>query len=126
MGRVFGLIGVLIALAAGSYIYVQQTKSVAIGTNNPRAAADITGVKMDLISMAQAERGYFAREGHYASLEDLHASGDLTVLKKQRDHYTYSATYNDTGFRITATYTGPPAAQMPPSFSINESMEVGN
>jgi hypothetical protein len=126
MGRVFGLIGVLIALAAGSYVYMQQTRSVAMGTNNPRAAADITGVKMDLLSMAQAERAYFARENHYASLEDLHASGDLSVLKDHRDHYTYSATYGDNSFRITATYSGPPAAQMPPSFSITENMEVGN
>ena len=126
MGRVFGLLGVLIALAVGSYVYMQQSKSVAMGTNNPRAAADITGVKMDLVNMAQAERAYFARENHYASLEDLHASGDLAVLKDHRDNYKYSASYSDNGFRITAPYAGPPAAQMPPSFSITENMEVGN
>lgn len=126
MGRIFGLIGVLITLAIGSYIFLQQTKSVSQGTNNPRAAADITGVKMDLINMAQAERSYFARENHYASLEDLHAAGDLTVLKDHREYYRYSVTYSDSSFRITATYAGPPAAQMPPSFSITENMEVGN
>jgi hypothetical protein len=126
MGRVFGLIGVLIALGIGAYIYMQQSKSVAGGTNNPRAAADVTGVKMDLISMAQAERAYFARENHYASLEDLHAAGDLTILKDRRANYNYSVTYSDNSFRITATYSGPPAAQMPPSFSINENLEVGN
>ena len=126
MGRVFGLIGLMIALFVGSYIYMQQAKSVSQGTNNPRAAADITGVKMDLIHMAQAERSYFARENHYASLEDLHAAGDLVVLKDHRDNYGYSVTYNDTSFRITATYSGPPAAQMPATFSITENMEVGN
>ncbi len=78
MGRVFGLIGLMIALFVGSYIYMQQAKSVSQGTNNPRAAADITGVKMDLIHMAQAERAYFARENHYASLEDLHADRSKT------------------------------------------------
>jgi hypothetical protein len=126
MGRVFGFVGVLIALAIGSYIYMEQTKSVAMGTNNPRAAADITGVKMDLLNMAQAERAYFARENHYASLDDLAASGDLSVRKDHRGFYSYSASYSENSFRITATYNGPPAAQMPPSFSINENMEVGN
>ena len=126
MGRAFGLLGVLVALAIGGYIYMQQTKGVTMGTNNPRAAADITGVKMDLINMAQAERAYFARENHYASLEDLHAAGDLSVLKDHRDNYKYSATFSENSFRITATYAGPPAAQMPASFSITENMEVGN
>src|SRR5215471_12379111 len=98
MGRVFGLLGVLIALGIGGYIYMQQTKGVTMGTNNPRAAADITGVKMDLINMAQAERAYFARENHYASLEDLHAAGDLAVLKDHRDNYKYSATFSENSF----------------------------
>ena len=79
---------------------------------------------MDLLNMAQAERAFCARENHYASLDDLHTSGDLTVLKDHRGPYTYSASFTDTSFRITATYSGPPDGQAPASFSIDENMQV--
>ena len=41
------------------------------GTNNPKAAINITGVRSDLMTIAQAERGHFALEGKYASLDEL-------------------------------------------------------
>jgi hypothetical protein len=124
MGRSLGIIGVLIVLAVGSYLYIQQAKSTSQQAGNPRTAIDITGVKMDLLNMAQAERGFCARENHYASLDDLHASGDLTVLKDHRGPYTYSASFTDNGFRITATYSGPPNSQAPASLSVDETMQV--
>jgi hypothetical protein len=48
----------------------------------------------------------------------------LTVFNDHRGFYTYSATYNDTGFRITATYSGPANPQAPATFSIDENMQV--
>ncbi|HTD23642.1 MAG TPA: hypothetical protein VK738_13375 [Terriglobales bacterium] len=124
MGRSLGLIGLLIVLVVGAYIYTQQTKSSSMGTGNPRAVIDITGVKMDLLHMAQAERAFFARENHYASLEDLHASGDLTVFQNHRGPYTYSVSFTDNSFRITATYSGPPNPEAASSLSIDENMQV--
>lgn len=124
MGRSLGIIGVLIVLAVGSYFYIQQAKSTSQEAGNPRATIDITGVKMDLLHMAQAERAFCARENHYASLDDLHASGDLVVLQDHRGPYTYSASFNDNSFRITATYSGPPNPGAPGSFSIDENMQI--
>jgi hypothetical protein len=124
MGRSLGIIGVLIVLVVGSYLYIQQTKSSSMGTGNPRAVIDITGVKMDLLHMAQAERAFFARENHYASLDDLHASGDLTVFQNHRGPYTYSVSFTDNSFRITATYSGPPNPEAASSLSIDENMQV--
>src|SRR2546425_1659839 len=73
MGRLFGLLGVVIALAIGLYVYSRQVQSssAAAGANNPKAAINITGVRSDLISIATAERRYFASEGKYASLDEL-------------------------------------------------------
>jgi hypothetical protein len=126
MGRSLGIIGLLIVLVVGSYLYIQQAKSSSQQAGNPRAAVDVTGVKMDLLNMAQAERAHFARENHYASLDDLHSAGDLTVLKDRRGFYTYSASYSDSGFRITATYSGPPNPEAPQTLGIDESMQVTN
>ena len=124
MPRVLGLIGLLIALVIGGYIYMQQAKSASKEAGNPRATVDVAGVKMDLISMAQAERGYYAREGHYASLDDLRSSGDLLVRSDRRGFYSYSASYTDSGFTITAAYAGPPNTEAPQSLSVDENLQV--
>ena len=124
MPRVLGLIGLLIALVIGGYIYMQEAKSASKEAGNPRATVDVAGVKMDLISMAQAERGYYAREGHYASLDDLRSSGDLLVRSDRRGFYSYSANYTDSGFTITASYSGPPNGEAPQSLSVDENLQV--
>ena len=126
MRRSIGLLGILLAAAIGGYLYMQQAKSVSQNeeAGNPRATVDIVGVKMDLLSMAQAERAYRAREGHYASLDDLRASGDLLQKSGRRGFYSYSADTSDAGFTITATYSGPPNPQAAPTLTIDQNMEV--
>ena len=75
--RLFGILGTVITLAIGMYIYSIQIKtiepSVADGTGpmNAAEAPLITGVRNDLIAIASAERGYLTQEGHYGSLNDL-------------------------------------------------------
>ena len=124
MRRSIGLLGVLIAVVIGFYIFTQQSKSVSGGAGNPRAQIDLVGVRMDLLGMAQAERAYQAREGRYASLDELRASGDLLVRNDRRGPYQYSAQVSDAGFTITATYSGPPNPEAPASLSIDQNMEV--
>src|SRR5260370_27303476 len=83
MRSVVGLLGLVVVLAVGLFIYKSYftggASATTMGTNNVRAVADVTGVKNDLLAMAQAERAFMALNGHYASLEELHSSGDLTV-----------------------------------------------
>jgi hypothetical protein len=124
--RAFGsLLALLAVVAVGLYIYRSQLAGpgdVSQGTGNVRAAADITGVKNDLLAMAQAERAHMALNGSYTSLEELHSSGELSVdPQRDRQGYTYSAQIDDRTFTITASYSGP--ADMP-DFSIDESMQV--
>ena len=120
------LLALLAVVAIGLFIYRSQFTGpgdVTQGTGNVRAAADITGVKNDLLAMAQAERAYMALNGRYASLADLRQSGDLMIdPARDRQGYYYSAQVSERSFLITATYTGPATGM--PTLSIDESMQV--
>ena len=121
-----GLLGLLAALAIGYFVYrayVGQTLPKSEGGGSPIQAISATGVKNDLIAIAQAQRSYFAEHGSYASLDTLASSGALTMTRTERDGYTYSAEASGSGFIVTARYSGP-IAPPPPAYSIDQSMEV--
>lgn len=124
MSRVFGFLSVIIVMALGVYIYSRQAQSssAAAGTDNPKAAIDITGVRGDLMSIASAERRYFATEGKYVSLDELISSDTITVVRK-RPPYTYEVRTSDTGFRVIATRAGADTSGMPAQISVDDSME---
>lgn len=122
MGRVLGFLSLVITMAIGMYIYSLQVKTLTpgAGSGNPAEIAPITGVKNDLISIANAERGYMATEGKYASLEEL-ISGHYLSIKGERPPYTYDVETTSSGFRVTATRTTKGA---PAQLWITETMEV--
>ena len=112
MGRVFGFVGTIVTMAIGMYIYSLQVKTLTpgAGSGNPTEVATITGVKNDLIGIANAERAYQATEGKYASLDEL-ISGNYISIKGERPPYIYDVEINSGSFRATATRTtkGAPA-----------------
>jgi hypothetical protein len=124
MGRLFGFLGVVIALAAGMYVYSRQAQSssAAAGANNPQAAITFTGVKSDLISIATTERRYFATEGKYASLDELISANYITIAR-QRPPYTYEVQTTSTGFRAIATRSGDDNSGTPAHLSVDENMD---
>ena len=124
MGRLFGFLGVVIALAIGMYIYSQQVQSssAAAAANNPKAAINITGVRSDLISIATAERRYFAGQGKYASLDELISTNYITVAR-QRPPYTYEVQTSSNGFRVVATRSSDDSSGTPARLSVDENME---
>ena len=124
MTRALGLIGVLIAAAIGFYLYTQQAQTASQGTANPRQTIDVTGVKNDLIAIANAERRYYATEARYASLDELRAHGDISMPTNGRGPFTYSAEVSESGFRIVATYAGPPGPEAAQNLSIDETMQI--
>ena len=129
MSRALGFIGLLIVLGVGAYIYMRQAQSVTpgggvSGTATPRSTIDVVGVKNDLIALASAERRHFASEGKYVSIDELRSNGDISMPVNHRGPYEYSAETTDSGFRITAAYSGPPVSGVPQTLSIDETMQV--
>jgi hypothetical protein len=125
MSRVFGLVGMLIVLAVGMYIYKQQiiaTSAPGGAAATPRGTVDTIGVRNDLMAIAQAERRYYASNGKYVSIEGLISSGELSMQKPGRAQFNYTADVDDAGFRIIADYTGD-VAGVPKSMSIDQNLE---
>ena len=126
MKGIVGLLGLVIALGIGAYIYTHSAKSAADaagGAGSPKMAIDVTGVKNDLIAFGNAEKQQYALEGKYLSLDDLRAKG-TTIPADRRGPFTYTAEIGETEFRITATYGGDPIPGAPKSLSIDQTMQV--
>jgi hypothetical protein len=124
MGRLFGFLSVVAVLAVGMYFYANQVQSssAAAGANTPKAAVNITGVKTDLMSIASAERQYYASEGKYTSLDELISTHYIAVAR-QRPPYTYEIQTNSGGFRVVATRSGDDTFGAPAQLSVDQNME---
>jgi hypothetical protein len=122
MGRIFGFAGVLISAALVFYLYTKQAQSVASigGGTTIQAAENMTGVKGDLLSIANAERVFNATEGHYGSIDDL-VTGHYMPPRTDRPPFSYDLQTTGTGFRVTATRSGPGS---PSQMWIDETMEI--
>jgi hypothetical protein len=122
MGRAFGFLGTVVTLAIGMYIYSLQVKTLTpgAGSGNAEEFATISGVKNDLIGIGNAERGYFASQGKYASLGEL-TSGNYLSIKGERPPYIYDVEIMENSFRATATRTTKGA---PAQLWITENMQV--
>jgi hypothetical protein len=122
MGRILGFAGVLISAALVFYLYTKQAQSVAsIGGGTTIQAAEVmTGVKGDLLSIANAERVFNATEGHYGSIDDL-VTGHYMPPRADRPPFSYDVQNTANGFRVTATRSGPGS---PTQMWIDETMEI--
>jgi hypothetical protein len=124
MGRLIGFVGTVVTLAIGMYIYSLQVKTLTPGAgdgnSNSEDVVTITGVKNDLIGIANAERGYMATEGKYASLDEL-KTGNYISIRAGRPPYVYDVETTSSSFRVTANRTSKGA---PARLWITESMQV--
>src|SRR3981189_157650 len=105
------LAGVLLAAAIlfGIYhFYLKKMPTTDEGTA-PTQAISLTGVRSDLLQIAQAERGYVATNGHCASLDELVSSNSLSMSRSERDGYTYSVECSSGDFTATARHAPAPA-----------------
>jgi len=72
------------------------------------------------LGIANAERGYLASQGKYATLDEL-VSGNYITIKSERPPYTYDVETSSGSFRATATRTTKGA---PAQLWITETMQV--
>jgi hypothetical protein len=122
------LVAILVACALlfGVYHYYFKKMPVTDEGTAPTQAISLTGVRGDLLQIAQAERGYIAQNGHCAPLEELISSNSLAMSRLERDGYTYSVECSGGDFSITARHA-PAAAGSPiryPTLAIDQSIEV--
>jgi hypothetical protein len=125
--RAFALILVAAAIMAGIYFfYVKKMPSTDSGTS-PTQAISLTGVRMDLTQIAQAERTYVASNGHCVKLDELSSSGLLNLAKTERDGYTYEIRCGSGNeFVVTARHApAPPDSPVRyPILNVDQNMQV--
>ena len=122
MGRILGFVGTLLAAAIVFYLYTRQAQNVSqlSGGGTVQSAEVLTGVKGDLIGIANAERGFNAETGRFGSFDEL-VAGRYISIKSERPPYSYDVQTTSSGFRVTATRSGPGS---PAQLWIDETMEV--
>lgn len=111
----------VIVVAVVGYMYTSQLKQVAATGSVPATTVSVTGVRNDLLAMANAEKRYLVTHRAYASLDELRTDGDIHVPK--RPDFDYSIEASSDHFTITATYTGsdPKASKR---ISVDDSMTI--
>jgi len=86
---------------------------------------DTTAVKNKLMALANVERQEFSLEGKYdGDIDDLMKKSDFKRAPNDKAPYKCTAEVTPSGFRVIATYSGPPNSGAPATISINETMEI--
>ena len=129
MSRTFGFIAILLVMAAGMYIYMNQVKAVSPGgvegsTANPKATIDLAGVKNDILQFAKAEQQHLASDGKYLTLDEMRSAGDSGLPKDSRGPFQYSIDASASTFTVTATYTGGPIDGVPKVMRVGPDMNI--
>ncbi len=122
MLRIFGLGAFMIAIAIGIYLYARNAQTIAASSpgGTLTSQAEVTGVRTDLLSIANAERSAMATEGKYLSLDEL-VAGHYLTMHGSRPPYTYEVEASGTGFRAVATRSD---AGKPNQIWVDETMTV--
>ncbi len=124
--RALAIVLVLALMLFGIYqLYLKKMPVTDPGTA-PTQAISLTGVRADLLQIAQAERGSIALNGHCSSLDDLISSGSLSMARTERDGYTYQIECSSAEFQVIAKHPPAPAGSSIryPTLAIDSNMAV--
>lgn len=122
------LIGLLVAAAlffVVYHFYMKSMPSTDSGTA-PTQAISLTGVRTDLLQIADAERGYLATNGHCASLDELISSKSISMTRTEREGYSYAIECSGGDFKASARHLPAPAGSpiRYPNLAIDATMQV--
>ncbi|HYA64387.1 MAG TPA: hypothetical protein VED66_14380 [Candidatus Sulfotelmatobacter sp.] len=124
--RALALVLVAAAILFGVYeVYLKKMPTMDPGTAATQAIS-LTGVRSDLLRIAQAERANMALNGKCASLDELMSSGAMTMSRRERDGYTYELNCSGSDFQVVAEH--PPAMEGSgirfPKLAIDATMQI--
>jgi len=122
------LVGLLIGAAllfVVYHFYLQKMPTTDSGTA-PTQAISLTGVRSDLLQIAQAERGYIASNGHCTPLDELVSSNNLSMTRTGRDGYLYTVECSGGEFTASARHLPAPAGSpiRYPNLAIDSTMDL--
>jgi hypothetical protein len=122
------LVGILVTAGFlfGIYIlYLKRMPTTDSGTASTQAVS-LTGVRMDLLQIAKAERQTIGVDGRCLSLEDLMAAGSMSMSRPERDGYSYTVECSGTDFMVSARHApAPPGSPIRyPNLVIDQTMVV--
>ena len=122
------LVGLLVGAALLFVVYEFSLKRMPTTDNGTAAtqAISLTGVRADLLQIAQAERVYIATNGQCASLDELISSSSLSITRTERDGYSYAVECSGASFTAAARHLPAPAGSpiCYPNLTIDSSLEV--
>ena len=124
--RLLAMLLVFSALLFGAYVfYLKKLPTTDSGTASTQAIS-LTGVRSDLLQIAQAERANVASNGSCASLPDLISSNVLKMTRTERDGYTYSLECSSAEFNAVARHAPAPAGShiRYPNLAVDQNMQV--
>jgi len=123
------LAGILVAVLVAFGIYQFTLKKMPTSDAGTAAtqAISLTGVRGDLLQIAQAERSTIALNGKCLTLDELVMSGSMSMGRKERDGYSYEV--NCTGaaeFQVVARHAPAPEGSpiRYPTLAIDSLMQV--
>jgi hypothetical protein len=123
--KIFVSLLVTASFLFGVYIlYLKRIPTVAEGTVATQAVS-LTGVKMDLLQIAKAERTSIGVDGHCMTMDELLASGSMSLSRPERDGYSYTVECSGNDFTVTARHAPAPAGSglRYPNMMIDQTMQ---
>ena len=124
--KIFVSLLVTASFLMGIYLlYLKKIPTAAEGTVATQAVS-ITGVRMDLLQIAKAERASIGVDGHCMTMDELLASGSMSMSRPERDGYSYTVECSGNDFTATARHAPAPAGSQfrYPEMVIDQSMQV--
>jgi hypothetical protein len=124
--RALTVVLVAAAVLFGVYkFYLEKMPTTDQGTAATQAVS-LTGIRSDLLQIAQSERAYIALNSRCASMEELTSSNSLSMSRSGRDGYSYTVECSETSFIVTARHeAAPPGSPVRyPNLAIDQTMQI--
>jgi hypothetical protein len=124
--RVLAAMLAFVGVAFGIYQYSLKKLPASDPGTAPTQAISLTGVRGDLLQIAQAERSFTALNDHCASLDELISSNSLAMQRPERDGYSYTIQCSGGDFTAIARHAPAPEGSpiRYPTLAIDQTMQV--